>query len=111
MRLMKLPALLVLLAFALTAIFHTAADAQTWWSQRRDSLSKVLAHAREDTDKVWTLERMAEVYGDTPLKDSTLYYINSFGQLSQKLNYPSGMAGCLSMKAWFYAYKRFQTDT
>jgi two-component system, NarL family, sensor kinase len=104
------PASLLFLIIAL-AVAPSAIDAQTWWAQRRDSLLKVLAHARADTDKVWTLERMAEVYGDTPLKDSTLYYINSFGQLSQKLNYPKGMAGCLSMKAWFYAYKRFDTDT
>jgi hypothetical protein len=110
---MKLTALLVLLiALALTlAVAPTPADAQTWWSRRRDSLLKVLAHEREDTDKVWTLERLAEEYGDTPLKDSTLYFINRFGQLSQKLNYPNGMASCLSMKAWFYAYKRFDTDT
>jgi two-component system, NarL family, sensor kinase len=108
---MKLPVPLVLLIALALTFAHTHADAQTWWSHRRDSLLKVLAHASEDTNKVWTLERMAEIYLDTEHKDSTLYYINSFGQLSQKLNYPSGTVSCLTIKAWFYAYKRFLTDT
>jgi two-component system, NarL family, sensor kinase len=95
MRNMNRTVLIVLFSFGLTPAF-----AQPGWTHKRDSLVNALAHSKEDTNRVWTLERLGVHYANNNF-DSTYYYANAYYQLSQKLKFPTGIVSGLSMRAWY----------
>lgn len=58
--------------------------------QTVDSLSKVLSHAKDDTNKVWLYLAIGNVIeNENPLKAGSYYLLA--GNLSKKLNYKQGM--------------------
>jgi two-component system NarL family sensor kinase len=91
---MKQP--LFIIAIVITA---SAAFGQTPWAKNRDSLLAVLARAKEDTSKVWTMVRLGQVYLNSEQQDSAVYYAKAFGALSAKLNFALGKSYSLSMQA------------
>ena len=105
MRNMNRTVLIVLLSFWLTPVF-----AQPGWTHQRDSLLNALAHSKEDTNRVWTLERLGVHYANTHF-DSTYYYANAYYQLSQKINFPTGIVSGLSMKAWYLSNQLNSRDS
>jgi two-component system NarL family sensor kinase len=92
--------------FTVAIIMATASTlfAQPPWASRRDSLLQVLSRSKEDTDKVWTLIRLGQLY-TVNRDDSAVYYAKAFGLLSQKLNFALGKAYSLSMQALILSHQ------
>jgi two-component system, NarL family, sensor kinase len=99
--------LIVNLAFWLAP---TPGLGQADWAHKRDSLLNVLARSKEDTNRVWTLEVLSEVYMRRPA-DSTLYYADTMGRLAKSLNFPPGIVSSTMIKGWFFAYRKLKADT
>ena len=72
--------------------------AQTEWSLQRDSLLQSLSRSKEDTARVMTLLHLGVQYMENQ-PDSTIYYAETFGRLSRKLHYETGIINSLSMRA------------
>jgi two-component system NarL family sensor kinase len=92
--------------FTVAIILATASTlfAQPSWASRRDSLVQVLSRSKEDTDKVWTMIRLGQLYAVNS-NDSAAYYAKAFGLLSQKLNFALGKAYSLSMQALILSHQ------
>ena len=89
---------------AITLATVSTLFAQPPWASRRDSLLRVLSRSKEDTDKVWTLIRLGQLYA-VNRDDSAVYYAKAFGLLSQKLNFALGKAYSLSMQALILSHQ------
>ena len=66
--------------------------------EKRDSLLKVLASAKEDTGKVMLLLKIADVY-ETSNQDSSIYYLTESKQLSGSLKFKRGLYEYYSQSA------------
>jgi two-component system, NarL family, sensor kinase len=91
---MKQSLFVIVIFFAVDALFG-----QTPWTKKRDSLLLELSRAKEDTNKVWTMVRLGNLYLNNQ-KDSAEFYAKTFGELSKKLNYATGKGYSLSMQAF-----------
>ena len=63
---------------------------QAQQTNKRDSLIHLIASAKEDTNKVRTLLRLAKYY-ETNNQDSAVYYLEKSKQLSESLKYIKGV--------------------
>jgi len=59
-------------------------------TNNRDSLWQILVTAKEDSNKVRTMLRLAKTY-ETNHQDSAIYYLEKSKQLSESLNYLNGV--------------------
>jgi two-component system, NarL family, sensor kinase len=84
-------------------------EGQNQWVTRRDSLLKQLNLSREDTGKVNTWIRLGSMYLENQ-PDSADECAKAFGQLSERLHYPRGIAYSLSMQATVLSGKDKQEE-
>lgn len=88
--------MLLLLVTLLTAA--GTLPAQPTWEQGRDSLVRVLSHAREDSNAAMTMIYLGAEY-EYNQPDSGLYYFKQAYQLSVRLHFVRGIVNGLSLQA------------